>query len=56
MDINMYALEKMMEQSKMNIQQSVPTEWNLEKVNKENETSWLSKLQPRFMNRIGLVR
>lgn len=52
MDINTYALEKMMAQRKTEIEQSVPMEW---KVKKENETSWLVKLQPPFINRVGLV-
>lgn len=56
MDINTYALEKMMAQRKTEIEQSVPMEWDLVKVKKENETSWLMKLQPPFINRVGLVR
>ncbi|WP_261305327.1 hypothetical protein [Paenibacillus andongensis] len=53
MDINTYALEKMMAQRKTELEQSLPME---RKVKKENETSWLVKLQPAFINRVGLVR
>lgn len=45
MEINIYALEKMMNQNRIKHEQTIQPE----KIKVENETSWLIKLKPKFM-------